>query len=85
MIETKCTLVLVDTDAGIDDAWAILMLLAAAKENTSIEILGITCVSGNTDVENTCINVLRTLESSQRMDVWFTVVINRLNYFISKK
>lgn len=69
MDDKTLTLILIDTDAGIDDAWAILMLLAAAKENPLINILGITCVFGNTIVDHTCINVLRTLESSKRTDV----------------
>ncbi|KAG8251178.1 hypothetical protein J6590_085260 [Homalodisca vitripennis] len=55
--------VLIDTDAGIDDAWAILMLLAAAKENRDINVIGITCVHGNATVDQISLNVLRTLES----------------------
>uniref|UniRef100_A0A1B6K2M9 Inosine/uridine-preferring nucleoside hydrolase domain-containing protein n=1 Tax=Homalodisca liturata TaxID=320908 RepID=A0A1B6K2M9_9HEMI len=55
--------VLIDTDAGIDDAWAILMLLAAAKENREINVMGITCVHGNATVDQISLNVLRTLES----------------------
>lgn len=62
-------LIVVDTDAGVDDAWAILMLLAAAKENGNIKIAGITCSHGNTTVNHTYNNVLRTLEASGRLDV----------------
>nr|XP_020465686.1 inosine-uridine preferring nucleoside hydrolase-like [Monopterus albus]XP_020465687.1 inosine-uridine preferring nucleoside hydrolase-like [Monopterus albus] len=50
-------LVIIDTDCGIDDAQAIMMALAAPH----VQILGITCVFGNTGVENVCQNVLRVL------------------------
>uniref|UniRef100_A0A1B6KD12 Inosine/uridine-preferring nucleoside hydrolase domain-containing protein n=1 Tax=Graphocephala atropunctata TaxID=36148 RepID=A0A1B6KD12_9HEMI len=66
---SKKSFVVVDTDAGLDDAWAILMLLATAKENKDIKVVGITCVHGNTTVEQTCINVLRTLESSSGLEI----------------
>lgn len=60
--------VVVDTDSGIDDAWAILMILAAAKKH-DVHLSGITCVHGNTDVNQSCINVLRTLAASNHLDV----------------
>lgn len=50
-------LVIIDTDCGIDDAQALMMALAAPN----IEILGVTCVFGNTSVENVCQNILRVL------------------------
>lgn len=62
--------VVVDTDSGIDDAWAILMILAAAKQHGhGIHLSGITCVHGNTDVNQSCINVLRTLAASSHLNV----------------
>ncbi|XP_068175265.1 inosine-uridine preferring nucleoside hydrolase [Antennarius striatus] len=54
--------VIIDTDCGIDDAQAILMALAAPN----IEVLAITCVFGNTTVENVCQNVLRVLALCER-------------------
>lgn len=60
--------VIVDVDAGIDDAMALLLLLAADSQK-DIEILGITCCHGNTSVNNVCINVLRLLEATGRSDV----------------
>ncbi|TNM87611.1 inosine-uridine preferring nucleoside hydrolase [Takifugu flavidus] len=54
--------VIIDTDCGIDDAQAILMALAAPN----IELLAVTCVFGNTAVENVCQNVLRVLSVCER-------------------
>ena len=47
--------IIIDCDPGHDDAVAIM--LAAANED--IEILGITCVGGNSTLENTKINALK--------------------------
>uniref|UniRef100_H3D8E2 Si:ch211-201h21.5 n=1 Tax=Tetraodon nigroviridis TaxID=99883 RepID=H3D8E2_TETNG len=55
-------LVVVDTDCGIDDAQAILMALAAPN----VEVLAVTCVFGNTVVENVCQNVLKVLSVCER-------------------
>ena len=56
---------IIDTDCGIDDAQAIMMALAAPN----IKVLGITCVFGNTTVENVCQNVLRVLSVCEREEV----------------
>ena len=61
--------IVVDTDAGLDDAWG-MFLLFAAQRRINVNILGITCVSGNTSVDNVCVNVLRTLEAAVK-DVSF--------------
>jgi pyrimidine-specific ribonucleoside hydrolase len=50
--------VLLDVDTGIDDAMAILFAVA----HPDIEILGITCVAGNTSLENVVANTLRVLD-----------------------
>ena len=47
--------IIIDCDPGHDDAVAI-MLAAASKE---IEIIGITCVAGNSTLENTKLNALK--------------------------
>jgi hypothetical protein len=60
--------VIVDVDAGVDDAMALLLLLAADSQR-NIEILGITCCHGNTSVNNVCINILRLLEATGRSNV----------------
>ncbi|XP_046403864.1 uncharacterized protein C1683.06c-like [Ischnura elegans] len=61
-------MVMVDVDAGSDDAHALLMLLAADKRE-EIKLMGVTCVNGNTSLKNVCINVLRILRSVDRLDV----------------
>lgn len=56
---------LIDADCGVDDAQAIMMALAAPN----VEVLGITCVHGNTTVENVCRNTLRVLKACHRLEV----------------
>ncbi|XP_068929059.1 nucleoside hydrolase-like [Petaurus breviceps papuanus] len=58
-------LLLVDVDAGVDDAAALMMALAAPN----VEVLGITCCFGNTTVENVCKNVLRTLKKCNHLQI----------------
>lgn len=50
--------IIIDVDAGADDISSII--LAAANEN--VEILGITVLCGNVDLEQGCKNVLQCLE-----------------------
>jgi len=57
--------VLIDTDPGLDDAVAIGMILS----RKDIEVVGITSVVGNTNVENTTLNVLKILEAFDRKDI----------------
>ena len=45
----NCKYVIIDTDAGGDDAQCILLALSEAKK-TNKTILGITCVNGNATV-----------------------------------
>ncbi|XP_021434468.2 inosine-uridine preferring nucleoside hydrolase isoform X1 [Oncorhynchus mykiss] len=56
---------LVDVDCGVDDAQAIMMALATPN----VEVLGITCVHGNTNVENVCKNTLRVLQVCNRLEI----------------
>ncbi|XP_047106554.1 uncharacterized protein C1683.06c-like [Schistocerca piceifrons] len=56
---------LVDTDAGVDDAAALL--LALATPGVSLE--AVTCVHGNAAVRQVCRNVLTTLRAAHRLDV----------------
>lgn len=61
--------IVVDVDCGVDDAWALMMLIRAETELKTFKILAITCVTGNTDVDNVAKNTLRLLESLNRTDV----------------
>ncbi|KAM9710666.1 inosine-uridine preferring nucleoside hydrolase [Menidia menidia] len=58
-------LLIVDVDCGVDDAQAIMLALAAPH----VRILAVTCVHGNTTVENVCKNTLRVLQACQRLEI----------------
>lgn len=60
--------VIVDCDTGNDDAWAIIALLRA-EERCNFKVVAITCVNGNTSVENSMKNSLKVLEICDRLDV----------------
>lgn len=60
--------VIVDCDAGIDDALALILLLNAHKTK-KIKILAVTCVYGNTTVNNVVRNVCRTMNTCQVTEV----------------
>ena len=57
--------IILDCDPGHDDAIAIM--LASAHEN--IDILGITCVAGNSTLNNTKINALKICSLIGRTDI----------------
>ncbi len=61
---SKCTMVL-DTDVGTDDAVALLMALS----QPSVDLIGVTCVHGNTCLDNVLVNTLRVLKLCKRLDV----------------
>ncbi|XP_077979162.1 uncharacterized protein LOC144434567 [Glandiceps talaboti] len=56
---------LIDCDCGTDDAEAIGVALSQPK----VEVLGITCVFGNTGVNQVCRNVLRLLKVYNREQI----------------
>ena len=58
-------LFVVDTDAGVDDAQAIMMILA----RPDIDLLALTTVRGNTTTDQVTKNVLRLLKLAGRLDV----------------
>ncbi|XP_042206638.1 inosine-uridine preferring nucleoside hydrolase-like isoform X2 [Homarus americanus] len=60
--------VIIDTDAGIDDALAIFMALAAHKRG-EIEVIAVTTVHGNTGVHHVNNNVLRILKTVDLMEI----------------
>ncbi|XP_017036158.1 inosine-uridine preferring nucleoside hydrolase-like [Drosophila kikkawai] len=66
-------LVIFDCDIGADDAWALAMLLRAESlslpDGRRHKVIAITCVQGNSEVENGSLNALRVLKLLDRMDV----------------
>ncbi|XP_022094645.1 inosine-uridine preferring nucleoside hydrolase-like isoform X2 [Acanthaster planci] len=56
---------IIDCDPGIDDAVAIMMALS----QPSVDLLAITCVAGNTHLENVLLNALRVLRVCDRLDI----------------
>lgn len=61
--------VIIDTDGGPDDAAAIFMALNTEKYNSSFKVLAITCVNGNTALDNVIINVFKTLHTVNGLHV----------------
>ncbi|WP_210508743.1 nucleoside hydrolase [Naasia sp. SYSU D00057] len=57
--------VLVDCDTGIDDAVALLYLLASPE----VDVVGITTVSGNAPARSCALNTLRVLALAGREDI----------------
>ncbi|XP_067206256.1 nucleoside hydrolase-like [Linepithema humile] len=66
---TAPTKMIIDTDAGGDDALAIMLALMREAKTHDIEVLAITCTYGNTYVENVIQNVLKTLTIANRSDI----------------
>lgn len=60
--------IIVDCDAGIDDALALFILLTGHKE-ALVNVKAITCVNGNTTVNNVVKNVFRTLHVHECTDI----------------
>jgi len=57
--------ILFDTDPGVDDAMALLFALNSHE----LEVVGVTTVYGNAEVEQTTRNALRVLEVAGRTDI----------------
>ena len=57
--------VLIDTDPGVDDAFALLL----AMRSPELKIEGITAVAGNVPLELTLPNALRMVEIAGRTDI----------------
>ena len=65
MTDMERRLFVIDCDAGLDDAQAILMALATPD----VEVVAITTTHGNVGVDQVCRNVLRLLKHAGRLDV----------------
>ena len=57
--------IILDCDPGHDDAVAIMLAVSCEK----IEVLGITCVAGNTTLENTTLNALKICSLIEKTDI----------------
>ncbi|XP_012259071.1 pyrimidine-specific ribonucleoside hydrolase RihA-like isoform X2 [Athalia rosae] len=66
---TRVGKLIVDTDAGGDDAVALIMAAESEKLNEGPKLIAITCVNGNADVDRVAVNVLKTLKIVQRLDI----------------
>lgn len=65
MASDSCHKVIIDCDSGVDDAQAIIMLLAQKH----IRVIAITTVFGNERLEVTSRNTVRVLKLCKRLDV----------------
>lgn len=70
---TATKYIILDTDMGSDDAFALQMLLKAEKSLNNIKILAITTVHGNTSLENVLKNTYRLLDGFDRTDVKYSI------------
>lgn len=61
--------IILDTDMGADDAWALHLLLRAEAELKNVTLLAITCVHGNTSMNYVVRNTYRVLNALNRTDV----------------
>lgn len=67
-MENREKRIIVDVDIGIDDAYALLILLHAEKLK-KIKIEAITLSFGNSTIENVSKNLIRFLNLLNRTDV----------------
>ncbi|XP_011153705.1 probable uridine nucleosidase 2 [Harpegnathos saltator] len=65
----KVRKMIIDTDAGGDDALALLLALMYEVKTNDIEILAITCTYGNAYLNNVTQNVLKVLTIANRNDI----------------
>ena len=56
---------IIDVDTGVDDAQAIMLALS----RPDIDVIAITCVAGNVEIEKVCLNTLKVLKICNRLDV----------------
>lgn len=59
------TSLILDVDTGVDDAYAVLF----AALHPEVKLLGITCVDGNTNVDQVVANTLKVLDAAGAGDI----------------
>jgi purine nucleosidase len=67
----------IDTDAGIDDAWAILMALAYCEATPGVQIIAMTTVHGNVSEAQVASNVCQILSQNFATDTGNYIPIYR--------
>jgi len=63
--DTKHHPIILDVDTGFDDAFAVLF----AAMNDEVELMGITCVDGNTNVNQVVKNTLKVLDAAEAPEI----------------
>lgn len=58
-------IVLVDTDPGIDDCAALMMLMS---HSSKVKIVGLTCAAGNVGIRHVLINTVRIVKLFNKLD-----------------
>lgn len=58
-------IILVDTDPGIDDCAALMMLLSQPRD---VKVVGLTCVAGNVGIQHVTINAVRIVKLFDKLD-----------------
>lgn len=61
--------IIIDNDAGGDDAMAIFLALLYEKHFNGPKLIGLTTANGNTNEDNVCTNNQRILKVAKRQDV----------------
>lgn len=56
---------IIDVDTGVDDAQALMLALS----RPDVDVVAVTCVSGNIHLDQVCVNTLKVLKICNRLDV----------------
>lgn len=56
---------ILDVDTGVDDAFALMF----AARHLEINLIGVTCVDGNTNLKQVVINTLKVLDAAEAKDI----------------
>ncbi|CAK1548704.1 unnamed protein product [Leptosia nina] len=67
--QAETQFLVIDNDAGADDAMAIFLALLNEKHFNGPKLIGLTTGNGNTNENNVCINNQRILKKAGRQDV----------------
>ena len=59
------TSIILDVDTGVDDAFAVLF----AARHAQLNLLGVTCVDGNTNVDQVVANTLKVLDAAGAAEI----------------